>query len=237
MDQFTLLGHLFLITSALLTIPPGRATIGCTSETVSQICRFLNCLSAISVSMLFDSALWSSSDHGDPKSLGIIAWYLLDFSNLVYHTDMTFPHPQVYPLRVTAVVYKSLRECGILLRLPTSRGKRGGRVRPRSSGGAEIKTHLGLVNACSLTKRSELITDLISTTRIDVLAITESWLTIDHGDTDLIAMCPIGYSAIHSPRRSTKVESVEAAAWPSCSENLSNTRGWVNSQYYYLLNT
>ena len=39
------------------SIPPGRATIGCTSETVSQICRFLNCLSAISVSMLFDSAL------------------------------------------------------------------------------------------------------------------------------------------------------------------------------------
>jgi hypothetical protein len=38
------------------------------------------------------------------------------------------------------------------------------------------------------------------TTRVDVLAITESWLTIDHGDTDLKAMCPIGYSAIHSPR-------------------------------------
>jgi hypothetical protein len=86
------------------------------------------------------------------------------------------------------------------LRLPTSRGKRGGRVRLRSNGGAVIKTHLDLVNACFLTKRSELITDLILTTQVDVLAITESWLTINHGDTDLKAMFPIGYSAIHSLR-------------------------------------
>ena len=43
-------------------------------------------------------------------------------------SNLLFADPQVYPLRVGVLDYIALRECGFLLRLPTSRGKHGGRV-------------------------------------------------------------------------------------------------------------
>ncbi len=44
---------------------------------------------------------------------------------------------------------------------------------------------LGLINARSITSKAARICDHIVTADLDVLAISETWLTVDHGDEDL----------------------------------------------------
>ena len=68
--------------------------------------------------------------------------------------------------------------------------------------GDTLYSNLALINARSINSKSELINDFISSSSIDVLAVTESWLSGDDGDDDLRAICPAGYSFVHHFRGS-----------------------------------
>ena len=57
-----------------------------------------------------------------------------------------------------------------------------------------------LVNARSLPKRSNVISQHIISNDLEVLAVTETWLSSDHGEDDLLNICPAGYNAVHTPR-------------------------------------
>ena len=59
---------------------------------------------------------------------------------------------------------------------------------------------LGLLNACSVDKRNAIIPDRISSSGLDFLAITETWLNVTHGDFILKRVCPPGYASLHVPR-------------------------------------
>ncbi|EFX78763.1 hypothetical protein DAPPUDRAFT_104992 [Daphnia pulex] len=102
--------------------------------------------------------------------------------------------------RLTDFIYKTLRNFHLLSRCPTRRVCRGGRTRLRW--GNSLYSNLALINARSINRKSELINDFISSSSIDVLAVTESWLSGDDGDKDLRAMCPAGYSFVHRSRGS-----------------------------------
>jgi hypothetical protein len=104
------------------------------------------------------------------------------------------------PLRVSATDYRALRECGLLLRLPTRRGRRKGYLTRKPADSAK----LGLVNARSVASKAELLIDHIDTNNLDLLAVTETWLTVDRGDAITLSLCPEGFAAIHNPRRSGK---------------------------------
>ena len=101
---------------------------------------------------------------------------------------------------LTDFVYKTLRNFRLLSRCPTRRGCRGYRTRRRW--GNSLYSNLALINARSINSKSELINDFISSSSIDVLAVTESWLSGDDGDDDLRAICPAGYSFVHHFRGS-----------------------------------
>ncbi|XP_046642630.1 uncharacterized protein LOC124327678 [Daphnia pulicaria] len=59
---------------------------------------------------------------------------------------------------------------------------------------------LGLLNARSVCKRKHDIADLIISSGLDFLAITETWLNVTHGDHILKSACPPGYMSLHVPR-------------------------------------
>ena len=94
-------------------------------------------------------------------------------------------HPPTNALRLSAGDYSTLRCCGLLSRFPTSRGTHGGRRKRVADSSLCHLSKLGLVNARSLMKNREVIIDHVSSYGLDLLAVTESWLTTDHGDMDL----------------------------------------------------
>ena len=51
-------------------------------------------------------------------------------------------------------------------------------------------------------KREDIITNHFITYYLDLLAVTETWLSERHGDDDLLSICSAGYSGVHSPRPS-----------------------------------
>ena len=122
---------------------------------------------------------------------------------------------------------KSLHEHGLLSFFPTRRSYRGGRAagirfeartafysnhpkqftRPHLSKDRRVPVtpssslpNLGLLNACSVSKRRDIIADLIVSSGLDFLALTETFLNITHGDHILKSACPPGYSSLHIPR-------------------------------------
>ena len=58
----------------------------------------------------------------------------------------------------------------------------------------------GLLNARSVSKRRDVIEDHITSSGLDFLAITETWLNVTHGDHILRSACPSGFSSLHVPR-------------------------------------
>ena len=93
--------------------------------------------------------------------------------------------------RLPQSVYIALNGLGIFrrTRARSRRGVRGGGatrllVRQRS--------FLGLVNARSLLNKCELISSHVIDTRLDLLAVTETFLNIDNGDLAIKAACPDG---------------------------------------------
>ncbi len=122
---------------------------------------------------------------------------------------------------------QSLHEHGLLSFFPTRRSYRGGRAagirfeartsfysnhpkqftRPLLSKERRVPVtpssslpKLGLLNACSVSKRRDVIVDLIVSSGLDFLALTETFLNITHGDHILKSACPPGYSSLHIPR-------------------------------------
>ena len=101
--------------------------------------------------------------------------------------------------RVPSHVWGHFRDLGIARSEETSSWLQR---RPSSK---EITTRkkflsIGLVNALSLNKRADLISQLIVSEKIDILAITKSWLRESRDPTELISVSPLGYAAHHMPR-------------------------------------
>jgi len=59
---------------------------------------------------------------------------------------------------------------------------------------------IGLINSRSLNKKEDIIQQHLLSTNLDVLAVTETWLTAEHGDGTLKNICPAGYDAVQVPR-------------------------------------
>jgi hypothetical protein len=80
-----------------------------------------------------------------------------------------------------------------------SRKWRSGRQAKRAR---EVKKFLsfGLVNARSVCCKPDVITHHLLSNRLDILAITETWLTVQHGEDKLLGICPDGFVAVHNPR-------------------------------------
>jgi hypothetical protein len=60
--------------------------------------------------------------------------------------------------------------------------------------------HIGLLNARSVASKAEVIHHHLFTTDLNVLAITETWLTSEHGDEIFANTIPEGYTGIQVPR-------------------------------------
>ncbi len=60
--------------------------------------------------------------------------------------------------------------------------------------------HIGLLNARSVASKPDVIHHHLLTFDFDVLAITETWLTPEHGDEIFANTIPEGYVGIHVPR-------------------------------------
>jgi hypothetical protein len=68
---------------------------------------------------------------------------------------------------------------------PTPRGVRSGKAVKRAR--AEKKfVPLALVNARSLNKRTNVISHHLITYNLDLLAVTETWLSAESGNSDLL---------------------------------------------------
>ena len=85
-----------------------------------------------------------------------------------------------------------------IARRPTRRGRRAGKQTKRSAA-AKCFASICLINARSICNKSSSVHDLLATERIDILAVTETWLS-PANDVDLIDACPSGFSALHVPR-------------------------------------
>ena len=93
------------------------------------------------------------------------------FVYLYYHwvtSIIGFGNTCANPLRFSATDYKALRECGLLLHLPTRRGRRKGYSTCKATGSAK----LSLVNAHSIASIAELLMDQIDTNNLDLLPVT-----------------------------------------------------------------
>jgi hypothetical protein len=104
--------------------------------------------------------------------------------------------------KLPAHSYRVISDLGIAA-LRTHRGSRGGKSAKRARSLKKFVS-LGLINARSVNKRAAEIHYFLHSTSISVIAITETWFTIDHGSDDLRAFCPDGYSAVHVPRCGSK---------------------------------
>jgi hypothetical protein len=83
---------------------------------------------------------------------------------------------------------------------PSSRrGVRAGKSAKRNRAGKRF-VPFALINARSLSKQANVISHYIISNKLDLLAVTETWLTMDTGDCDLLDFCPAGYRAVHLPR-------------------------------------
>ena len=61
----------------------------------------------------------------------------------------------------------------------------------------------GLLNARSVVKKGPLIIDLITTHRLDVLAVCETWIANDDSPAVKLDCLPVGYCVTHLPRPSS----------------------------------
>jgi hypothetical protein len=100
-------------------------------------------------------------------------------------------------LRITPEVYQTVRHLEICSVKPTRRGIKGG----SKAQGSMQSALLGLINARSIVNKTVEISDHIIEHNIDILSITETWLS-DHNthDVELNDICPDGYSIVHVPR-------------------------------------
>ena len=61
-------------------------------------------------------------------------------------------------------------------------------------------TSLGVLNARSARHKAALIHDVIADHRLDVLALTDTWIPSDAPDAVKLDVAPPGYSVVHHHR-------------------------------------
>jgi len=66
-----------------------------------------------------------------------------------------------------------------------------------------MSVNFGLLNARSVVSKAAHIHDVISDSHLDVLAVTETWVTSDAPDAIKLDVAPPGYQVIHQPRGSS----------------------------------
>ena len=81
----------------------------------------------------------------------------------------------------------------------TRRWCRGGNCAKRARVNKQY-LQFGLVNARSICNKPHTVQDLIVSSKIDMLAITETWIPNQDDESALLAACPTGYSACHRAR-------------------------------------
>ena len=99
-------------------------------------------------------------------------------------------------------------------------GRRGGFYRPKSRvclltsfvallllmSGVEPNPgpqfHMGMLNAHSVVRKGPLIQEMITSHRLDALAICETWISADDPDAIKLDSAPVGFSVTHVPRPS-----------------------------------
>ena len=67
---------------------------------------------------------------------------------------------------------------------------------------------LGTVNACSMRDKAPALSDLVVSQSIDLLGITETWLTTKETFADLADIMPEGFSFFRKPRTRRRGEGV-----------------------------
>jgi len=100
--------------------------------------------------------------------------------------------------RPTSHVLYGFHRLGILRRLSTRRGCRAGKLANRAKAARKFAS-VCLVNARSIGNKTTLLSHLIQSEQVDVLAITETWLSADRPDS-LKDACPTGFTSLHVPR-------------------------------------
>jgi exonuclease III len=84
------------------------------------------------------------------------------------------------------------------------------------------KVKVGHVNAHSLRKKEEQLEQLIVQSKLNVVAVTETWFA---NDSDLNDACPKGFQALHKPRRGRGGGGVAIF----CRDNIDITRNYNKS--------
>ncbi len=83
---------------------------------------------------------------------------------------------------------------------------------PVIHGSAPTETHnirVATTNVQSIREKSAAVSDLVTSKQLDVLAITETWLTPDETDSSIADITPTGYNFFHRPRQ----ERTSSGAW------------------------
>ena len=71
---------------------------------------------------------------------------------------------------------------------------------------------------------------------LEVLAVTETWLSSDHGEDDLLNICPAGYNAVHTPRVGKRGGGVALIFRSSLRVEMAST-GFSASSFVYTLSS
>lgn len=122
---------------------------------------------------------------------------------------LTFSREELYQLvpsgdrsALSQSSFHNITSLGLLGFFKTSRGYRGGIRRSRRKTPIKPNGHcvLSLVNARSFLKNGDPIADYVINQRVDLLVLTETWLSEDHSAADILKFFPAGFSASHRPR-------------------------------------
>jgi hypothetical protein len=112
--------------------------------------------------------------------------------------------PVFPPTSAVLGVFQSLGIAKDLASLPLPRraryrGCRAGRSAKRVRAVSQ-SMQCGLLNARSVSSNAGIIAQHLLNFDLDLVAVTESWLTPDSGDDVLRGVCPEGYLSLHRPR-------------------------------------
>jgi len=66
---------------------------------------------------------------------------------------------------------------------------------------------MGLLNACSMVNKGSLVQDNIVSHNIDVMAVTETWITCNDPDAVKLDAAPADYAISHLPHPMATVHS------------------------------
>ena len=107
--------------------------------------------------------------------------------------------------RIPKSTWDNLNCMGLLGVRRTKRGKRGGIKNKKKKKGTQKNLQNALINARSVCAKPTVINDLITSNKLDLLYITETWLRGDERDnTTLAELIPPNYKIVHEARKNGK---------------------------------